>query len=149
MPQHQLLRNSFAMRPAHALLVWIMTSLLIYPFYIACSLALDTLLGQRWFLSAYLFDSRSALLRTLVYDGLHALPWAALLGLLCLGALLFHRAPRFAALLLAVVVGALGAMLVNLWTGVALGFALGLAMAFACASTAIVTALCTGRAKSC
>jgi hypothetical protein len=51
--------------------------------------------------------------------------------------------------LLAVVVGALGAMLVNLWTGVALGFALGLAMAFACASTAIVTALCAGRAKSC
>lgn len=116
-PEHQALRAL----SLHNLLAWLAITLLLYPLYAGCGLLIDTFMGPQLFITQLQFESKSALLRILIMDGLHALPWAAGLGVIVILVLHFSPRPIWGAMGLGTTSGLLIGLLLGAWAGVAIG----------------------------
>lgn len=93
-------------------LQWLVITAVFYPLYLGSALLIDAFIGQQWFMAALQYDSKSMLLRTLLMDGVKALPWSALAGVLLVSGMVARPAAAFS---MVVAVGIVSGVVVALW----------------------------------
>lgn len=102
--------------------------LAIYPAYLLVAVMIDSVIGEKLFLSEILFTSRYSVARTVASDWLYALPYAFVTSfLLTFASTRFsHRLvpSLFCGILLGLVLGVLAGLVTEPFVGISLGIAL-------------------------